>query len=362
MKREIELDFIRGIAILLVLDSHSPLKLLFYPFRKLGYTEHFGWVGVNIFFVLSGFLVGGLLVKEWMLSGRIQARQFLLRRGFKIWPQYYVYLLLLVVTGHRGFLYLLPHFLNVQNYFPSGTGHTWSLAVEEHAYLLLTFGLVLAARRRLGIRHLFLILGALSFCVSMNRLYETTHGYSKLTYYYSTHTRIDGIFYGLMLALLYHGAPEIFRRMQTWRWLWIAIIVGMIAFARIPTEKHLWAASVVLDLGNAVGIATLMLLYRHREGHKRPAPYRLLAWIGVYSYGIYLWHISVIVPVGRLAQHLPGWLAFACNGFGPMLAGIALGVFFTKLVEFPALRLRERLIPRRVDSAVGTPAEMEAKA
>src|ERR1700712_3376898 len=99
-KREIELDFIRGIAILSVLDFHSQHGILFYPFTRLGW-QHFGWIGVDIFFVLSGFLVGGLLVKEWKLRGCIDSRQFLIRRIFKIWPQYYVYLLIILLTGHR---------------------------------------------------------------------------------------------------------------------------------------------------------------------------------------------------------------------------------------------------------------------
>ena len=111
-----------------------------------------------------------------------------------------------------------------------------------------------------------------------------------------------------------------------------------------------------------MGVALLMLLYRHREGGRRRSPvYRLVAWLGLYSYGIYLWHVSVIEPLTRVAPHLPHWLGLVWLAIAPTLLGALLGIVFTKLVEFPALKLRDRLFPRRVDSAVGIPAEVEAE-
>ena len=80
--------------------------------------------------------------------------------------------------------------------------------------------------------------------------------------------------------------------------------------------------------------------------------YRLVAWVGLYSYGIYLWHISFMAFVLTVIHRLPARLGTALEVTAPILLGIALGVLTTKLVEFPALRLRDRLIPRRVDSAV----------
>lgn len=102
LHREIELDFIRGIAILIVVDFHtsgSPFRPLF---LWLGYSDHIGVLGVDIFFVLSGFLVGGLLMKEWKVRRGIDGKRFLIRRGFKIWPQYYFYLAVILLTGPPG--------------------------------------------------------------------------------------------------------------------------------------------------------------------------------------------------------------------------------------------------------------------
>jgi peptidoglycan/LPS O-acetylase OafA/YrhL len=355
-KREIELDFVRGIAILMVIDYHSPRGILFYPFRVLGFY-HFGWAGVDVFFPLSGFLVGGLLVKEWMLYGRIDSKRFLIRRGFKIWPQYYLFIGLMLVTGHRSFHELWGNLLNIQNYV-GGVAHTWSLGVEEHAYLLLVLCLAIAARRATRMRNLFLFLAGVTGAVIILRMILTVDGFDTFT---TTHTRIDGILEGVLLAILYHYAPETFRRWQNRRWLWVLVLALVLVFFRINPRAP-WAASLGFDCANALGVALLMLLYRHREGRRRSALYRLIAWIGLYSYGIYLWHVAVIGPLVQVSPHLPRRLAPVWLAIAPTLLGAVVGIFFTKVVEFPALKLRDRLFPRRVDSAVGRPAEIEVEA
>lgn len=354
MKREIELDFVRGIAILMVLDFHSSKHILFYPFKILGF-EHFGWAGVDVFFVLSGFLVGGLLIKEWKLKGRINTKLFLIRRGFKIWPQYYVFILLMLLSGHRPLSQLWGNLLNIQNYV-GGVAHTWSLAVEEHAYLILVFFLAVAAKFKIRMRVFFGFLVAFVFAVIALRTSLALRGQDVFPY---THTRIDGILEGVILATLYHYVPETFRRLQSYWWLWITILAAALIDFRLNIHSSI-GASVSFDFANAMGIAILMLLYKHRAGRRRSALYRLVAWIGLYSYGIYLWHVSVIDPSVKVAKYLPGWLSPVWVAVVPSLLGIGIGILLTKIVEFPALALRDRLFPRPVDSAVGIPAEIEA--
>lgn len=350
--REIELDFIRGIAILLVLDFHAPVHWMSLPLHWLGFPN-FGWAGVDVFFVLSGFLVGGLLIKEWRLRGTIDGRRFLVRRGLKIWPQYYVFLGLMLLTRHRSLHDLWGNLLNIQNYV-GGIPHTWSLAVEEHAYLLLVLGLVIAARVRLRGRTVALALAGLAVLVVLGRLFLIAHGHEVVN---RTHTRLEGILYGVILALLYHDRPATFRRLQANPWPWLLLLGAALAFLRFQTSA-LWSVSLGWDAADMLGVALLMLLYRPRK-QKRSPLYRLTAWIGVYSYGIYLWHVSVIAPSQSVAKHLPAGLAPVWLGLAPVVAGILLGAVFTKLVELPALKLRDRLFPRRVDSPVGVPGEEE---
>ncbi|MBX6315440.1 MAG: acyltransferase, partial [Isosphaeraceae bacterium] len=96
--RDLGLDILRAVAILLVLGHHAPFSpsdrpiLLRAPLFALLYG---GWCGVDLFFVLSGFLVSGLLFTEFKAHGRISPGRFLIRRGFKIYPQFYIYIILL---------------------------------------------------------------------------------------------------------------------------------------------------------------------------------------------------------------------------------------------------------------------------
>ena len=346
-KREIELDFLRGIAILLVLDYHSPRSVLLAPAALLGFPN-FGWCGVDIFFVLSGFLVGGLLVREWGLHGRIDTGRFLIRRAFKIWPQYYLFLFIILLTGHRPIRELWGNLLNIQNY-TGGIAHTWSLAVEEHAYLLLIILFAVAPRLKLKIRDLFLIVATLAAATLLWRFILAAHGIDAFP---RTDTRIDGILYGLMLAILYHTASEQFGRLQSLRWLWFTVIAAALLDFRFIPLRQWWTGPLSWICADALGIALLLLLCHHKKNHKRPLLYRLVAWIGLYSYGIYLWHISFMALLFAIVHRLPARVGTALEITGPILLGVAIGVLTTKLVEFPALRLRDRLFPRRVDSAV----------
>lgn len=132
--RQRELDLLRGLAIILVLFRHYNI---FTPLFNIG------WMGVDLFFVLSGYLVSGLLFKEYLKYGSIKAMRFLIRRGFKIYPLFYLLMIITIIlqilikkplTSYQ----LFSELLFVQNYFGNFYYHTWSLAVEEHFYVLLT--------------------------------------------------------------------------------------------------------------------------------------------------------------------------------------------------------------------------------
>ncbi len=154
-KRNLQLAVLRGIAVLLVFGRHLELPK---PEGLVGTFAgawlRIGWLGVDLFFVLSGFLIGGLLVTELHKHGRIDVARFLSRRGLKIYPAYFVFIAyLMFMPAAKGLLrgesvwavpvewsLYWPNFLFLQNYVGNNpTGHTWTLAVEEHFYLMLPF-------------------------------------------------------------------------------------------------------------------------------------------------------------------------------------------------------------------------------
>src|SRR5262245_20229087 len=145
--RSARLDVVRAVAVLLVVIHHLE------PAPTTGVLAFFhrgGWMGVDFFFVLSGFLVSGLLFRDYQQTGRVRAGRFLLRRGLKIYPAFWVFMLMTAaVFGSRISLgAYLTELAFVQNYHPAIWQHTWSIAVEEHFYLLLTFVFVWLSRRR----------------------------------------------------------------------------------------------------------------------------------------------------------------------------------------------------------------------
>ena len=353
LKREVELDFLRGLAILMVLDFHAKANWLFVPFHILG-IKNFGWAGVNLFFVLSGFLVGGLLIREWQIDQKIEAGRFLIRRALKIWPQYYVYLGIMILIGHRSIKQLWGNILNIQNYVSGSIAHTWSLAVEEQAYLLLSIILIIAVRKKMKMKRVFHIFLTLSLIVFTIRLILSGLGFDV---YYTTHTRMDGIMDGVLLAILFHHKNDMFVSLQKKTWVWVTFLGIAFAFFWID-PKGWWSNPLRIDMGNLFSLALLMLVYRPKKT-TRSFFYRCVAWIGIYSYGIYLWHVAS----GDLLSRMVHWLNLNCSwrdtpiqypgsNLLQLLISVGLGVFFTRLVEIPCIQVREKLFPRRIDSAV----------
>ncbi len=343
--REIELDFLRGIAILAVVDFHSKIATLSYPLLFLGFPK-LGWLGVRIFFILSGFLVGGLLMKEWKSKGLIDGKRFLIRRAFKIWPQYYVFILLITVTGHHSLGIMWGSFVHLQNYF-IGVPHLWTLAVEEHAYLLLAVLLTFASKQSVGIWKIFASLAVTSLLVAVSRWLSYKYEWPYLD---GTHNNIDGIFWGVMLAFIYHYKAGLFQKLQSMRWLWIAIFALTLSQYRFNWLPQL-AGLLDSELPNLFSISLFMLVYRHQPGRVYHWLYKLVAWIGLYSYGIYLWHVSTAALVFKSGHLLPGAFSTAWIAIAQPISGILLGIITTKLIEFPMLRLRERLFPAKIPSA-----------
>ncbi|MFO0886576.1 MAG: acyltransferase [Pirellulales bacterium] len=251
MKRSKSIDILRAVAVFLVLGRHMEVaprsSEVPYLLHWLSFHwERGGWVGVELFFVLSGFLVSGLLYKEYNRFGDISAKNFLIRRGLKIYPAFWALLLLtpLVRTFGHPVVWktMVPEVLFLQNYWPGVWNHTWSLAVEEHFYvLLLLLFIFLTGRKRASpgfsaIPSIFLCLGLVELCL---RVLTYRHlPYNHSTHLAPTHLRLDSLFCGVAVAYFYHrDTPTFLNRARRWRG--ICLLAGMLALA----PAFLWTLS-----------------------------------------------------------------------------------------------------------------------
>ena len=390
-KRLFSLDMLRGLAAVLVLLRHAPglvrsSNLFSTPVleRVAACVAQTGWIGVDLFFVLSGFLISGLLFKESDRNQKLNLPRFWLRRGLKIWPSYFVAYGLMVVasaaldawsTGRVPLWHIpgiIPNVLFVQNYCEAGVRwpHSWSLAVEEHFYLFLPIVLMLLARgnrlpvagrqsapRFRGLLPMGIVIGSTALTVrSIGMHYRW--GWWEL--YYPTHLRVDSLFFGVLLGYWNHYKRESLLGFASW-WpaLGIVAIVGFVLPVLWPLETSTWMPSLgftvlYLSFGCLVVLASANPTFG-RSGPK-PAVWgaRLLAGLGTYSYTVYLAHSAV--------EGMPGFsglLAWSRTFLDSIWTECILfwvlsvlgGVLLSHLVERPVLAWRERRFPNRPERA-----------
>ncbi len=371
--RSCAVDFLRGVAILLVLGCHfavAPNTAGFLEPLAAGWYR-IGWAGVDLFFVLSGFLVSGLLFAEFKRTQRVDARRFLVRRGFKIWPAYFAYLAFVAAwlawqhargqaAGAPG---LWPNLLHVQNYFGTPRIHTWSLAVEEHFYLagaaLASFFLV--RLRFASVQRVFPLLAVASLLVVavVRHTVFAAEGRGALNLF-ATHLRFDGLLVGSLVAYFAHFAPE---RLQWTRRYPVPCVLAGLALAvpeLVLTPDHSAFTAgfglTTMYVGFAVAMLGVLGLERGSGRERRiiaAAPVRAVARMGFFSYGIYLWHIDLAeVPMRKLgdlvaAHGFSG--AFVWLGVTTLYVVLAalLGALMSRLIEIPCLALRDRFFPSR---------------
>ena len=357
--RNTNLDALRGVAILMVLGCHAgmAIALLHAATVYTFYWDRIGWAGVDLFFVLSGYLISGLLFGDYQKRGQVSISRFYIRRGFKIWPSFYALLAITVLIygflpgHHLRIKPLLSELFFVQDYFRSIWGITWSLAVEEHFYLSLPLLFLLMIRRNPAKPFAALpkvFAGIAIFCLICRFLvgWKQDGIIDAWTCCFPTHLRMDGLMFGVLICYFKRFRPDVFQWIVSWRGGWAVVAAALISLSFLPEESrhmHTWGFTLIyLAAGILVAKAVAV------EG---PRPIRvasrLLARIGVYSYSIYLWHmffVWIILPHFRIKSPI---LSYWCSIAGPILFGIVAA----KAIEIPMLRFRDRFFP-----AVSTPA------
>ncbi len=349
--RNLGLDLLRFVAVFLVLGRHLHLPANASPILET--WKRGGWVGVDLFFVLSGFLVSSLLFKEHARTGSVDISRFLVRRGFKIYPAFWCMLTFtLTIQNIQGTpptrTALLGELCFLQNYLAGIWPHTWSLAVEEHFYLGIAglFAVTLAARVRNfdWIPLAFVMVATVCLAARLLTVYFNRE-YSHQSYVAATHLRIDSLFFGVLLSYLshYRGLQDRLCKVPTGALLLLGVVLIAPMFCFTLERDHWIPVLGVIPLYVGSGAILIAALRMPQSDH---IAMKILASLGAASYSIYLWHL----PVGEwgftFLARVTGLDNFGFYFLNYLIGSLVMGWLFSQAIEFPTLRLRDFLFPQ----------------
>ncbi len=352
-----ELDGLRGVAILLVLMFHlMPSNIPLWA----AWIVQSGWLGVDLFFVLSGFLITGLLLDSAGSPGYY--RNFVARRALRIFPLYYVCLAIAAVIDHGpwpihwadfaadgGWFY--PFFLGnipvtLRNKWPSGTlTPLWSLQIEEQFYL--TFPFLVAVLGRKTLARVLMASVVIAPLLRIALVYARPANISGT--YVLMPCRMDALALGGLVAIAGRQYPEALRSR------WIGLVTGIAAAGLVwlirnngplPWSNPMRTIGFSAAAVAFTGVLVLLMMQRQRL-LLALFRFRPLVWTGGISYGLYLLH----APANELVQKHAARLGIASDGASESLlaltASFAAAWISAKFFERPILHLRDRIMARR---------------
>jgi peptidoglycan/LPS O-acetylase OafA/YrhL len=309
----VHLDGLRGLAILLVMIYHFSLPHAGFHGHDSGVLLQLaqaGWMGVDLFFVLSGFLITGILVGT--RAQKHYFRNFLARRFLRIWPLYYLILLVFLVVlplvlptvpnelqGMRDkqiwfWLYGANWLFAVEGGFSQTSGgYFWSLAVEEQFYLIWPF-VVYSLSDRMLLRISLALL-----CVSLiSRIVLVNMGISTSALYAMTFTHLDGLAVGSCLAICLRSPELALRVTRLLRGAAVIAFCGLLAVRFVDEDFFFWSKNMA-----TYGYTLIVILFgsmlvfamrgERSGGLSRVLSSRFMTLCGRYSYALYMVHVPV---------------------------------------------------------------------
>lgn len=372
------LDGVRAVAVVAVLLYHGQVD-----------WQRGGFIGVDLFFVLSGFLITSLLLSEWEATGRIDLKAFWLRRARRLFPA--LVLVLFAVSAYAA-LWIDPsrrsairgdmlatifyfanwrYALGEESYFaqfgePSPLRHTWSLAIEEQYYLLFPVLMLAAlAWARLHPRALAPLLLALAAAsvVTMAVLYDPSMDPSRV--YYGTDTHAHGLLLGAWGALVTIGISRPGWRFRVgrrvvhipgWRLLGLAGIAGVAVMTVTSRDLAPWMYRGGFLLAGVFALALVVGVAKDSQGLvARLLSQRPLVLVGMVSYGLYLWHWPVYALLSPDRTGVEGTGLLILRIAATAMVAVASFVLVEKPIRTRALQRRLARAEWRM-VAVATPA------
>jgi peptidoglycan/LPS O-acetylase OafA/YrhL len=318
------LDVMRATAICMVVFAHSLYIFKDYNNAYIQFLDIFGFLGVEIFFVLSGFLIGGILFrlfasKEFSFK---DLKQFWMRRWFRTLPLYFLFLLVntlvALIVGYElpqafwKYVFFLQNFSDVQlSFFPE----SWSLSVEEYSYLLAPIGIYLISKIILKVKgvskaKVFLLTSLLFvvFCLLLKIIYNS-HEILKQNDLEVWNTnlktiviyRLDAIFYGFILVYFFEAKATFIKQIRKIL-CFIGFILIFTTIILLPSlgvtiEVYPWYWNIIYLPLNSIAIALILpyLYYLKRPTYKNIT--QIITRISLYSYSMYLLHYTFLLYI-----------------------------------------------------------------
>lgn len=361
------LDHLRALAILLVLGFHYQLGYFGYPEWTKQFNQ-FGWTGVDLFFVLSGFLISSQLFAQITKGKAISLKEFFLKRFFRIIPIYFVVVAIYfcfpffrekeALPPLWKFLTFTQNFgLDIKNF---GTfSHAWSLCVEEHFYLFLPLILIFLQSVQLLKKGYWLLI-ILFFGGFVTRLYSWHEEYlptigseSSLAswtefVYYPTYNRLDGLLDGVSIAAIYQFLPDAWNTISRYGNQLLLAGIALLTLAYFYcSDLSAYSTSIIGFPFISIGYGFLVmgavspgsLLYKWNS--------KITTLIATLSYGIYLSHKGVIHMVQEIVEP---W-GIDKNGNVMFLICIAFCVLIAWLlhlvIEKPFMKWRDVVLQKK---------------
>lgn len=339
------IDIFRSIAIISVVLFHY------------NGTLPYGFLGVDLFFVISGLLIGGLLIKEYNQNENINYLKFILQRGFKIWPSYYSFIFIGSIIAY--FFYkeidtsqIIPirdlkrYLFFYQNYtglpFHWSFDHVWSLCVEEHFYILLPVLFIFVQR---FFKSSFVLFAFIVFTIIFGIIFKilvVLYTSSQDTYS-ATHNRIDALAWGVLLSFIIFYNGEYLKKMK-FRYVFFILglfflIVGL--YLEVYYNSYFYQKVIFHSLLPFCFFLMLLGLYYYDFTYLK-----ILRIIAYYSYNWYLWH--------------PLFVVFLIKYFGNSILGLTLyliisfvfAILFTIIIEEKAMQKRDIVLSKIFNKSI----------
>ena len=371
-----ELDGLRGLSILMVMMVHiipfNPIHIDNPIFKIIFMVSSMGWVGVDVFFVLSGFLITSILLRTKQDEGYF--KKFYARRILRIFPLYYatitfVFIAVALITPDKRqeILSNMPlYYFYLSNWGfafnklsdPFGIGLTWSLAIEEQFYLAWPIIVYYLDSKKLAFFSCVLVVSSLFLRIGLLNNLGSTIIYSEF-FYHATFTRLDSLILGALLAIAFESNSW----KTTLKYASIPVffisfgLVGYLAF--LQPHSPLWGNPPMYTYGftfiglGASGMVIMLTTFASDNPIRRIFRNNFLLFFGKYSYAIYIFHrlpIPFLEDIFKkyMGNNVLSWFLF---NFCAIFIPVTLALVSWNLFEKPILNLK-KYFTYRIDSVV----------